>query len=835
MKKRWICALLAAVMLLGMISAAVVNVHAASALKASESAISLIKQLEGFQPVPKLDYSQYSVGYGSACDPEDYPIGITLEQADALLRNDVAKLEVKVNDFADEYGLTFTQAQFDALISFTYNVGHGWMKDTEGAFRNAVVNGSKGNELIFAIARWSTAGVGDNKAVQTGLVQRRLAEANLYLNGVYSTGVPANYTYVLYNTNIANCTNTIRIQAYDATLGDTVKAVPTKNGYYFLGWYTAAEGGRQVTKLNASTARMNLYAHWQEGAGSMDTSGNVTGVAANYVVYASADGKQVVREQPKADAKELRTLSSNEEITIVADYMDSTGVKWGQLSGGGWICVGEASGEMQPSEVFDEPLTITVTTNGVNIRFGPGTNHAKIGTANKGQQLSIVGVQQGGQYLWGKFSDGWICLDYTNYETAKSESPEATGEMRAVGTVIRTGKLTVRSGPGTSYTAVGSLKGGDTVQITNQQTVKGTVWYKFDSGWIHSYYVKVTMVEADDAPESTDPTETTPPTETTAPPSGSGDSGVSGGTQVVKTGTIYRCDELRIRAGAGTNYACLGTLPKGTKVEILGFTVVKGVTWAKIAQGWIHTYYVNMDQATTDAEGVVGTVVNCSQVNVRSGAGTAYAKLGTLAKGTQVQVLQLLELNNGKVWARVPQGWIHTDYLKLSGGDAGNSGNAGSNSGTTDKPSSGAESSGGSGIVAGTPSSVTITGTIARTDSLRVRRGPGTSYEHVADLTGGDKVQILELYNVGSTTWGRTAQGWISLYYVDVEEVASAAGAVVKTVTKNVTVRNGAGDTFEKVGSYQRNNKIIILEQTIVGDKAWGRTDLGWISMDCVK
>ena len=844
MKKKWICALLAAVMLFGMISMTAVNVRAASELKASESGIFLIKQLEGFQPVPKLDYSQYSVGYGSACDPEDYPIGITEAQADALLRRDVAKLEDRVNAFADQYGLTFNQNQFDALISFTYNVGAGWMNDAEGAFRNAVVNSSTGNDFIFAIARWSTAGVGDNKAVQTGLVQRRLAEANLYLNGVYSTGVPANYTYVLYNTNIANCTNTIRIQAYDTTVGDTVKAEPTKSGYYFLGWYTAAEGGKQVTKLNASTARANLYAHWQEGAGSMDTSGNVAGVAANYVVYAAASGNQAVYEQPKSDAAVLRTLAANAELTVVADYMDNVGTKWGKISDGGWISLAEASGEMQPADVFDEPLVVTVTTNGVNVRFGPGTNYAKVGTAYKGQQLNIVGVQKGGQYLWGKFSEGWICLDYTNYETAKVENSESSSVVTAIGTVIRTTKLNVRSGPGTGYAAVGSLSGGQSVEIMQQQTVNGKVWYKIAQGWIHSYYVQVTTVDTEDDNQTTDPTETTtPPTETTTPSGSGSNSGSSNGGTVVDTGTIFNCDTLRIRAAAGTNNACVGTLARGTKVEIYDYTVVRGAVWGKIAQGWIHMSYVKMDEAATDAEGVVGTVVNCTKVNVRSGAGTAYAKVGQLAAGTKVQVLQLMQLSSGKVWARVAQGWIHTDYLKLSTSNAGGSDNSGStnsgnnsentNNGTAGQPSAG---TGNTDIIEGTTSDVTVYGTIVKTNSLRVRSGPGVGYAHVADLAGGDRVEIVELRHVGSTTWGRTAKGWISLYYVQVDAATSVTGVVVKTVsTDNLAVRSGAGASYEKLATYKRGNQIVILEQVTVGTAVWGRTDLGWIAMEYVK
>ena len=45
--------------------------------------------------------------------------------------------------------------------------------------------------------------------------------------------------------------------------GDTVSfADPTKNGYNFTGWYTAAEGGDKVELTTPVTKSMTLYAHW---------------------------------------------------------------------------------------------------------------------------------------------------------------------------------------------------------------------------------------------------------------------------------------------------------------------------------------------------------------------------------------------------------------------------------------------------------------------------------------------------------------------------------------------------------------------------------------------
>ena len=51
---------------------------------------------------------------------------LTLEEAEILLRSDIAEFEKAVNDFCKTYGIILTQYQFDALVCFTYNLGTGW-------------------------------------------------------------------------------------------------------------------------------------------------------------------------------------------------------------------------------------------------------------------------------------------------------------------------------------------------------------------------------------------------------------------------------------------------------------------------------------------------------------------------------------------------------------------------------------------------------------------------------------------------------------------------------------------------------------------------------------
>ena len=60
------------------------------------------------------------------------------------------------------------------------------------------------------------------------------------------------------------------------------------------------------------------------------------------------------------------------------------------------------------------------------------------------------------------------------------------------------------------------------------------------------------------------------------------------------TGTVISSTNLNVRSGPGTNYARVGQLTPGTKIEITEQTKVSGTSWGKTAQGWVCMSYVKM-------------------------------------------------------------------------------------------------------------------------------------------------------------------------------------------------------------------------------------------------
>ena len=824
MARRAISFLLALVVLFGLVAVGVPTVSAASEKKASESIIDLIKHFEGFLPKAREDYGQYTIGYGTACDPKDYPNGITEAEADKLLREAIVKFEKSVNTFIDKHGLKLTQNQFDALVSFTYNLGTSWMNN-DSTFRRAVINGSRGNDFIFAIAQWCTAGSSGQKQVKEHLVNRRLIEANVYLNGSYKTSVPSNFDYVTFENNITDPANTVRIQGYDSNLTDTIRAKPTKSGYRFLGWYTAAEGGEWVDVLNASTAGKKLYGHWQKGTGT------AAGTAANYKRTTTAE--TVVYD--KFGGAKVKTIVKGTTVTVTADYMDIEGVKWGKIDGG-WIklsgtkAAGSASsGTQQPAPETGEGVRVTVTGNSVNIRKGPGTNYDKAGKATKGQVLVITKVQQGSNHLWGQFSGGWIALEYTDYDKVIAENAPDADEITATGVVVKTDRLNVRNKPGTSgTTVVGHYYRGDIITITLQQKVGSTTWGKTPRGWVSLYYVDVTPagstednVAKPEEPKDEETGSTPKPDE-----------------KVIATGVVVDCTRLRVRKGPGTNYDQVGYIAAGTPVEIYEKVAHGSQIWGRTAKGWICMDYVELDVEISDSEdAVTGTVYNCDRLNVRKGPGTNYSKVAKLTAGTRVEILETTMVGDVK-WGRTSLGWVSMVYIKLDSEETQKpeTEKPETDEPETEKPEPDEPETEKPETENPSTKPMNKTGTIVKTTELRIRAGAGTDYEQVGKLYKGDRVVILETAQVGKATWGRIEQGWIHMYYVELDGKEVPVGTVSRTVTTDgLNIRAGAGTNYDKVGTYNKGDEVMIYEQTIVKDRPWGRTDRGWICLEYVK
>ncbi len=152
---------------------------AAAPTALSEEGAKLIAGFEGFRAQLYNDAASHcTIGYGhlvhhgpiDGSEPAELKAGISQERALELLQEDAAKAAAEIERCVK---VPLEQHQFDALVSFAFNVGN-------GAFREStllrLLNEERYDAVEAQLARWNKAG---GKTLQ-GLVNRRAAEARFF-------------------------------------------------------------------------------------------------------------------------------------------------------------------------------------------------------------------------------------------------------------------------------------------------------------------------------------------------------------------------------------------------------------------------------------------------------------------------------------------------------------------------------------------------------------------------------------------------------------------------------------------------------------------------------
>ena len=144
-------------------------------MKTSIEGIRFLKKWEGTRlEVYKDAGGQDTIGVGHLILPGEIFSVITKEEAEALLKKDLVRFENAVNQGVT---VSLSQNQFDALVSYAFNIG-------VNAFLSSnllkLINGNAGEDAItqWWVNHYVTAG---GVFVQ-GLQNRRIAEAEMYFS-----------------------------------------------------------------------------------------------------------------------------------------------------------------------------------------------------------------------------------------------------------------------------------------------------------------------------------------------------------------------------------------------------------------------------------------------------------------------------------------------------------------------------------------------------------------------------------------------------------------------------------------------------------------------------
>lgn len=147
--------------------------------KLSQKGLELIKQFEGLSLTPYVCAGGINtIGYGNTYYTNGKKVSlkdkaITKQQAEELLKHSLSTYEKAVDSFCRD---DISQSNFDALVSFAYNLGTGALQ------KSTLIKKVNANPKDVTIAdeflKWNKA----NGRVLAGLTRRRQAEANLYFS-----------------------------------------------------------------------------------------------------------------------------------------------------------------------------------------------------------------------------------------------------------------------------------------------------------------------------------------------------------------------------------------------------------------------------------------------------------------------------------------------------------------------------------------------------------------------------------------------------------------------------------------------------------------------------
>lgn len=433
-----------------------------------------------------------------------------------------------------------------------------------------------------------------------------------------------------------------------------------------------------------------------------------------------------------------------------------------------------------------------ITVNNLNVRSENNTSSKVIGSLNENTKVTVLEKKGDWYKIDYNGQNAWVFGEYVKMgESANSDNSSSNINKTGIVNVIA---LNLREGAGTNYNVVKTLPKGTSVLIMENHDG----WYKINvngsMGYVSSEYVSFSE-------------------------------NITNNDKVTGEKGRVNADSLNLRSGAGTNYGVTTVLGKGTEVDV----VEKLNGWYKVKTngviGYVSSEYIslssdgnngNNNNNNNQAAGTKGTI-SADVLNVRSGAGTNYNVVGSLRKGTAVDIIERL---NGwyKISVNGTTGYVSSEYVNLNG-TGGESNSGGSNETEINK-----------------------TGYVDA-EALFVRSGPGTSYNHLGILNSNAKVEILSESNGWYKIKYSNETGYICKDYVSFNSNNNENNSGnIETVNKIVVVTAAA---LNVRSSADTNGKIVATltygtkSQVTAHSNGWYKISVqgieGWICGDYVK
>ncbi|MGU8167402.1 SH3 domain-containing protein [Clostridium perfringens] len=471
-----------------------------------------------------------------------------------------------------------------------------------------------------------------------------------------------------------------------------------------------------------------------------------------------------------------------------------------------------------------------ISANQLNVRTSPNENGQVIGTLYKNNNVNVLD----------KSIDGWYKIDFNgrrayvsskyvnliSYKNNEVKTEVKKDPIEGIGKVNINTALNVRQASTTNSRIIGSLKGGEKVNIINESNGFYKIEFNNSYGYVYSKYIskdgggeKAQVVKQEEVKkEKVDESKKEAKSTTKAEPM------VLAIRSLNKTGIVNVSSSLNVREGASTSSKVIGSLSGNTKVIIVG----EEGAFYKIeytgSHGYVAKEYVkdvtessNSNQGTqtqekpsipenTEKTGIVNV---SSSLNVREGASTSSKVIGSLSGNTKVTIVGE-EGAFYKIEYKDSHGYVAKEYVK----DVTESSNSNQGTQTPEKPS--------------IPENTEKTGIVNVSSSLNVREGASTSSKVIGSLRGNTKVTIVgeegafykieykgshgyvaKEYVKGVTESSNSNQGTQTQEKPSIPENSKKTGVV--TASKGLNVRKEANTSSKIIGILNSGESVEII------------------------
>ncbi|MGM8272169.1 SH3 domain-containing protein [Clostridium perfringens] len=551
--------------------------------------------------------------------------------------------------------------------------------------------------------------------------------------------------------------------------------------------------------------------------------------------------------------------SSHEIITSIprgarVNIIDKVSDNWYKVGYKDFVGYVEAKDIRVLGDNLNQDNVGLISANQLNVRTSPNENGQVIGTLHKNDKVNVLD----------KSIDGWYKIDfngrrayvsskyvnlisYKNNEVkteVKKEPIEGTGKVN-----INTA-LNVRQASTTNSRIIGSLKGGEKVNIISESNGFYKIEFNNSYGYVYSKYIskdgdseKVQVVKQEEVKkekvdEAKKEAKATPKAEPV----------VLAVRALNKTGIVNVSSSLNVRNEASTSSKVIGSLSGNSKVTIVGEEGAFYKIEYKGSQGYVAKEYIkdvtesnNSNQGTqtpekpstpenTEKTGVVNV---SSSLNVREGAGTSSKVIGSLSGNTKVTIVGE-EGAFYKIEYKGSHGYVAKEYVK----DVTESNNSNQGTQTPEKPS--------------TPESTEKTGIVNVSSSLNVREGASTSSKVIGSLSGNTKVTIVGEEGAFYKIEYKGSHGYVAKEYVkdvtennnsnqgtQTPEKPSTPENTEKTgivnVSSSLNVREGSSTSSKVIGSLSGNTKVTIVGEEGAFYKIEYKGSHGYVAKEYIK